>query len=141
MTNFPIGFFFFFIPMWFFILFILSKRGWSDLVENYKAEDPFTGDRIGIISAGINGVNYNNSLILKYNDEGIYLKTMFLFSAFHKPILIPWGEIKEVRNWKILFYTFKELIIGDPFVATIKLRESAFNKIKDAAPIGFHKFD
>lgn len=112
------------------VTFILAKIGWSALATNYQFDGLFTGQRIGIISGSINGVNYNNSLILKYDDEGIYLKTIFLFRLFHKPVLIPWEEIKSVRDKRMLLFAFKELIVGDPLVARIGLSEGVYDKIR-----------
>ncbi|QIL74542.1 hypothetical protein [Hymenobacter sp. HDW8] len=120
----------FFISIWVFVTYIISKFGWSDLVSHYKANDNFVGKRIGLISASINRTNYNNSLLLEYNSEGIYLKPIFLFRLFHDPILIPWKDIKEVRDKKFIFFDFKELIIGDPPVAVIKLNEKTFTKME-----------
>lgn len=130
------GYFVYFFPILFIgtlilVTFILSKMGWADLAANYPSNSAFTGKRVGIISASINSVNYQNSLVLKYNEEGIYLRPVFLFRLFHKPVLIPWKEIKEVRDKKILFYTFKELIIGNPFVAIIGIKKTTFSKIKN----------
>ena len=105
---------FLFRGMWVSATFIISKMGWSDLASKYQTNAVFTGDKAGLISASINNANYKNSLILKYNEEGLYLKPIFLFSLFHKPILIPWEEIKEVRDKKIFFYDLKELIVGIP---------------------------
>ncbi len=121
---------FVFVGMWVFVTFIISKMGWADLVANYQYDAPFTGERVGIISASINGANYKNSLVLKYNQEGIYIRPVLLFRLFHKPMLIPWKEIKEVRDKKVLFYTYKELIIGHPFVAIIGIQETVFRKIE-----------
>lgn len=122
---------FLFIGMWILITFIVSKMGWADLVANYQSDAVFTGNRVGIISASINKTNYNNALILKYNEEGIYLKPILIFRLFHKPVLIPWKEIKEVRDKKILFYTYKELIVGQPFVATIGIRNTVFSSLEN----------
>ena len=130
MGNLAYIFPFLFIGMWILITFIISKMGWAGLVANYACTETFTGTRVGIISAGINNANYNNSLVLKYNEEGIYLKPVLLFRLFHKPVLIPWKEIIEVRDKKILFYTYKELIVGQPFVAIIGLRNNVFSKIE-----------
>lgn len=121
---------FFFIGMWVLVIFIILKMRWADLVTNYQSGNTFTGKKVGIISASINRADYSNSLILKYNEEGIYLKPIFIFRLFHKPVLIPWREIKEVRNKKILFYSFKELMVGAPFVAIIGLKETVYNQIK-----------
>jgi hypothetical protein len=119
-----------FIGSWLLVSFILSRMGWATLATNYPFDGVFTGQRIGIISGSINSVNYNNSIILKYNDEGLYLKPIVLFRLFHKPILIPWKEIKSVRDKQMLLFTVKELNVGDPFVARIGISEGAFDKIK-----------
>lgn len=119
----------FFIGMFVFVIFFLSKKGWSDLAGQYQFEGNFEGDRVGIISAAINGVNYNNCLLLKYNHEGFYLRPVFIFRLFHKPILVPWKEIKNIRDKKLLFVQLKELVIGQPAVAIIQMRQSTFSKI------------
>ena len=99
-------------------------------LNKYFINDQFIGQRVGIISASINNANYKNSIVLKYNKDGLYLRPIILFRLFHKPILIPWKEIKEVRSKKILFYTFKELIIGHPFIAIIAIKASVYSKIE-----------
>jgi hypothetical protein len=106
---------FLFVGMFFFVLFILHKRGWSDLEKEYQYGDRFEGEHAGMISAAINGINYNNSLILKYNEEGFYLRPVLLFRLFHKPLLIPWKEIKYIRDKKVLFVQLKELVIGGTY--------------------------
>jgi hypothetical protein len=131
MNKIPYFFPFFFIGMWTLVTYVISKMGWTNLVDKYLFQDQFIGQRIGIISASINNSNYKNSLILKYNQDGIYLRPVILFRLFHKPILIPWTEIKEVRTKKILFTTLKELIVGHPFVAIITLKESTFRQIEN----------
>ena len=132
----PFGYFFpfFFIGMWILISYTLSKKGWQDLAEKYEAPGNFTGASAGWISAGINGVDYKNCLILKYNGQGMHLVPIFLFRLFHKPIFIPWNEIKDVRKKKVFFIELNELIIGDPFVATIKIKGSTFRKIENFIP-------
>jgi len=127
MANFPTFFPVFFIAMWVLAVFIISKMGWSKLAGAYRTDaDTFTGTDLGSISAKINSINYNNCLVLKYNDQGIFLKTIFLFRLFHPPILIPWNDIREVEDKKILFFNFKKLTIGAPLVATIMIRRSTF---------------
>jgi hypothetical protein len=132
MGSFAYIFPFFFIGMWLLVTFIISKTGWTDLVANYRYDNAFTGTRVGIISAAINKANYNNSLVLKYNEDGIYLKPILLFRLFHSPVLIPWKEIKEVRDKKIFFYTYRELIVGQPLVAVIGIRNNVFSKIESS---------
>jgi hypothetical protein len=109
---------------------MISKMGWSKLADRYETNLPFEGTRVGIISATINGVSYKNSLILRYNQDGLYLRPTFLFRLFHKPLFIPWMEIKSVRERKMIFVTWKELVIGEPFVGIIGMSASAFSNIE-----------
>lgn len=124
----------FFVGMFVLVLFILSKKGWSGLAKEYKYLEDFVGERVGITSATINGVNYNNCLLLKYNEKGLYFKPVFIFRLFHVPVMIPWKEVKVVRDKKILFVQLKELVIGDPTVALVLMKESTVNKLPFFAP-------
>jgi hypothetical protein len=119
-----------FIVVWVLITFIISRMGWADLVQSYKYESKFIGQRVGFITAFINKVQYKNALILRYNAEGIYLEPIFLFRLFHPPILVPWTEITEVRNKRIFFIDFKELVIGHSTITRIRLYQSTFAKIE-----------
>lgn len=123
-----------FPAMWIFVLFILSGMGWSSLTERFRTESAFTGIRIGIISGSINWVQYNNSLVLKFNAEGIHLQPAIFFRLFHPPIFIPWHEIKAVKDKKVLFQKSTDLIIGDPKIATINISQSLFKKLEAYLP-------
>jgi len=129
MKDFGYLFPFFFVGMFVFVMFILSKKGWSDLANRYQFDGVFQGNRYGIISAAINGVNYNNCLMLKYNEQGFYLRPILVFRLFHKAVFIPWREIKDTRDKKVLFVQLKELVIGDPAIAIMQMRYSTFEKI------------
>lgn len=128
----------FFLGMFVLISYFISKMGWIRLAEKYKAVEGFQGERVGfLVSASVNSGNYSNAIILKYNYEGIYLKTAVMFRAFHPPVLIPWSEIKEVRDRKFFFTKMKELVIGDPFVAILTLKESVYSKIEKPGKFKF----
>ena len=119
----------FFIANWMFVVFILSKLGWSKLLKKYSYNKPFIGRRIGFVSAKINLTSYSNVIILKTNDEGFYMKVMFLFRFFHPPVFIPWSEIKNIEEKKVLFFSQIILTLGDPKIATIKFDKKTFLKI------------
>jgi len=129
MKDFVYVFPFLFVGMFFLVIFILSRRGWTDLASKYQYTDIFTGERVGIISANINGVNYSNCLLLQYNQQGMYLVPVFIFRLFHPPIVIPWKEIKTVRDKKMLFVSLKELVVGDPAVAFIQMKPATVQKL------------
>ena len=114
-----------------FITYTISKFGWSSLASKYKFTQPFVGTRVGTICMYVNLISYRNALILEYNNEGLYIKPIILFRLFHPPILIPWTEIMGVRDKGVLFFTMKQLIIGDPIVAKLKFYNSIFKKFED----------
>ncbi len=125
---------FFFAGMWLLATFLISRFGWAALAEKYEAFTDFTGKRIGIIYAKINLVEYRNVLVLKYNEQGIYLRPIILFRTFHKPIMIPWQEIMSVKVKKTWLSRTVELTIGDPRVAVITLSESLFRRLSSFMP-------
>lgn len=112
------------------VTYILSKVGWEDLAQKFRTDKSFEGRRLGITSIGINGASYRNSIVLKFNRKGIYLRPILFFRLFHPPVLIPWEEIKQVRDKRILIINLKELVIGDPFIAMITMKASTFDKIR-----------
>ena len=129
----PFLFTFLFVGMWVFIVYFLSNSAWVHLVAKFKFTDQFVGKRIGIISARINYVNYNNSLILYYNEKGFYLKPVFIFKLFHPPIFIPWNEVQDIYDKKILFFKYKELwVIGHPNYTSITISDSTFKKLESS---------
>lgn len=111
--------------------FYFSKVGWKELEENYLSEETFIGERIGIISALVGNIKHKNSIILSYNQSGLYLKPIIFFRLFQRPVLIPWEYIEEVRSKKFLFYAYKELVIeSSRSVVIIYVKENAFKKIE-----------
>ena len=137
MQNFIYLYSFIFIAGWFIVTYFISRMGWAYLAAKYEYNELFTGTKVGIISARINKVDYRNSLILRYNESGIYLRPILIFRSFHKPILIPWEDIKAIRDRKDLFFTAKELSIGDPLVARISISKTTFNQLKDIPTLPF----
>ena len=96
---------FFFIGIWIFATYIIANMAWRDLVEHYRAPDHVEGKRIGVNSLSINSVNYKNSIVLTYNEVGLYMKPILLFRLFHEPLLIPWTEMRVIRTKKNLVYS------------------------------------
>ena len=136
MSNFVFLFPIFFIGMAVGAMYVLARKAWWGLAANYPFDRDFEGHRFGIISAYINGVNYNNCLLLKHNEQGFYLRPIFPFRLFHKGVLIPWQDIAAIRDRKVLFVSIKEIEIGSPLVATIKMKLSTFKRIEQATMLG-----
>ncbi len=103
---------------------------WRDLVEHYRAPDHVEGKRIGVNSLSINSVNYKNSIVLTYNEVGLYMKPILLFRLFHEPLLIPWTEMRVIRTKKILFTAYTEVSIGSPRSTILLLKVKTFNQFQ-----------
>jgi len=116
--------------MWLFVTFILSRLGWSDLAIKFQYDEEFIGTEVGVISLSINWVNYRNIIVLEYNQYGIYLKPFAMFRIFNKPLFIPWTEVKEVRDRNVLFIGYKEIVVGEPVIAKLRMSAGAFNRIQ-----------
>lgn len=134
MLYFILLFIVFFTGLWIFITYIISKTGWAVLAGKYQYDGPFTGEKAGIISAAFNNTRYKNALVLRYNYEGMYIKPVAIFRLFHKPILIPWKEIKAIRDKKLFAITLKELVIGDPVVTVMTIKENLFSELENNIP-------
>lgn len=132
MIGFSLLFAVLFVSIFFLVLFIITQRGWNRLVRKYHYSAEFDGTNFGVISAMINGVNYRNCLVVKYDDRGIYIKPVFMFRLIHKPVFIPFDEIKSIRDIKLFFIKYKELHIGEPGVAKMQIQESIFRKLEQA---------
>jgi len=122
-----------FIAWWFVVLKLLSKyEGWDRLASKYALEGKFDGIVMrcrgprGAIHIGVNG-------------SGIYLAMLFCFRPFHKPLFVPWKDIKIVRakgffskGYKLvlLFATRMEFFFSEKTFKS--LAKHAYEKLKSA---------
>lgn len=118
------------------LIFALSRQGWVTLAKRYRHAGGFDGQRVGVISAAVNSGNYKNSLLLKYNTDGFYLRPVFIFRIFHAPVFIPWTEVAAINDRSVMRGNTKELVIGRPEIARITILESTFRQIENAVPPG-----
>jgi hypothetical protein len=108
MNGFPlailVGFPFFFAGVWILVMSLLSMAsGWRRLAESYQHAGEFRGELHRGQSARLRGVNFNRVLEIGVGEEGLYLVPMVLFRLFHKPLLIPWGEIEAEPFRRFLY--------------------------------------
>jgi len=119
---FPITIFLtFFVVLWLFVCFILSRvGGWAKLARVYRYDETFNGERWRFRSCRMNGyTNYNNCLTFGANSAGLYMKILPPFRFHHPPLLIPWSDIGEEKVQGIIF-AYLELTF--PAVPDIRLR-------------------
>ena len=108
--------------------------GWKDLEAHFQTDkdpkyEPVT--KLKIRRCNIGGMGYENVVKFYAMQEGLLLKQIWLFRAGQKSVLIPWKEIKDMQEKKVLFNKIIRLVIGDPFVTFIEIRKTDFLKMEN----------
>lgn len=105
--------------------------GWRALAGRFPAPPGFVEGKLFTLQSGRVGmVNYNNVLRVRVSAQGLYLACGFPFSFMHPPLLIPWAQITNLEQHKVLAWQVIRLTIGTPKIATITLYNA---KIIEAA--------
>lgn len=100
-----IGFIVFFAAIWILVTKIISiVSGWSRLAEKYATTSRGEGERFRMASASIGSknmpANYGGVLVVAIGTRGVFMKSCFPFSFFHKPLFFPWSKITDVTDEK-----------------------------------------
>tara|TARA_B110000908_G_C10163838_1_gene407366 strand:- start:269 stop:757 length:489 start_codon:yes stop_codon:yes gene_type:complete len=111
------------------VVFIISRFAWHKFADKYESETPAYLDKIGIISAKIGKVNYNNSLVVSCNKTGIFIKPLLIFSIGHKPLFIPFRDITKTELHQR--FGMKSIIISfrDENLPTITVRQKTWETV------------
>ena len=73
--------------------------------------------------------SYHNVMYVSFSDAGIYVSALFLFRAFHAPILVPWSKVVGVTTKKRFWMVRNELEIRDDAGSIrIQLTEKALHE-------------
>ena len=104
-----LGFFVFFVTLWVAVSFGLSRSGWHALALQYPASFDPDGKRYTVRHAAFGAplAGYNNAIKAVFLQEGVYLCAVFVFRAFHAPMLVPWSAVRRVsekRRWFGSYY-------------------------------------
>ncbi len=104
------------------LLVVIAKvSGWTGLVER------FPGDRVpddGICFRGqyvrIGWCDYNGCITIRVSPEGLYLAVWPIFVG-HRPILIPWPELRVLEERRRRWFPVALVEIGQPRLAKLQL--------------------
>lgn len=120
----------FFVVVWLFACFILSRiGGWEKLARIYRYDVKFSGERWRFRSCKMNGyTNYNNCITFGTNQAGLYMKILPLFHFHHPPLLIPWQDIRKEKVAGIVFNYLELTFAGVPNVR-VRINESLGEKL------------
>ena len=99
------GFFIFFTVLWCAVLAILSLAGgWNRLSKKFPAPELLlsSGKEFRFQSARFRVVNYSLCVTVRIQEEGIVISVMKLFSFRHKPVFIPYSEMKDPSTGRFI---------------------------------------
>lgn len=94
---------FFFATTWITVVFVISRIGWNGLAKHFRANAKPSGSTYRVVSASINGCNYNNCLTAIVATNGLWLQPWLPFRLFHPALLIPWSAFSPFKEQKILW--------------------------------------
>lgn len=125
----------FFVGLWCLICLLISRiGGWSRLAEKFATTEVPPGTVLEGQSVKLSGLtNYNRCLTIIIAKEGLYMKVWPIFGIGHKPILIPWNEIRNGKPGRFLWMRTVSFEAGNPKIARISLSEKVFNMFPNAA--------
>lgn len=95
---------FFFVGLWLFVCFVISRLGWNQFAVVYASPTRPPGRSWSVPGAGFGvagAARYNSVVRAIPTDEGLYLYTFILFRAFHHPFTLPWSSIERVERYQM----------------------------------------
>lgn len=105
--------------------------GWRKLASQFPAPQNYAeGQLFKRQSGSVGAANYNKILYIRVSAQGLYLACIFPFRFMHPPLLVPWAQVKALRQKRFLWRTASYLTIGSPKLATIALENQ---KVVEAA--------
>jgi hypothetical protein len=120
----------FFVALWLFVCFMLSRvGGWEKLARAYRYDGRFSGECWRFRSCKMNGyTNYNNCLTFGTNPAGLYMKMLPMFCFHHPPLLIHWSDI-HVEKEKGMIFTYMELTFSGVPDVRVRIISSLAEKL------------
>jgi len=125
----------FVVGLVFFIFFLVktltgATGGWRRLAEVYGTANPPAGQVTSGATITVGAVTYRRAATLVVADEGLYV------SIWRKTALIPWTQIKGVRQATLSWQKVPILTVGDPPVATMTVPPQTFELMREMLPAG-----
>ena len=112
--------------MVFLMLKLFAKAsGLNKLADLYPAGGEPGGQRYTRQTVKVGAVRYRRCVTINVNPGGLYLLVRPTLGK-HQSILIPWKEIKRIEKRRLYWDSARQLLIGDPKVATVTVFTSLF---------------
>jgi hypothetical protein len=117
------------------VAYSIAAMGWSDLAARFRTDTPPPADARRMQWGSFGGFgSYNNVLTVGASDAGLYLAVLFLFRAFHPPLLIPWSAIKSRTRQRYFLVMCDTLEIEGDSTVRLRLRTSVTDEFVNHLP-------
>ncbi len=94
------GFGVIFVGMWIQVAKRVAQHGWSAVALKHRAmREPF-GTKIGGVSGWFSRSSYSSTLSVWITQEGMFIRPIFFFRAFHPALLLSWSHVISVSEEK-----------------------------------------
>lgn len=79
---------------------LIAPFGWRRLSFRWRTAEKPEGRRLWPQSSRIGPVGYNNCILVRFSDRGLFLSVIVFFRAGHPTVLIPWDRVRLFeRKW------------------------------------------
>jgi hypothetical protein len=128
-SPFPFWVPFFVIGLWMFVNCCFAViSGWRSLARRFRAPARPGGQRVWgqVRDVGIAPEQWVTHLIV--SQQGLYLYRSFLFRFLHPALLIPWSEVRLVREVKMLWWYSYQLELGQ--ITRLRVTQMAYDAMR-----------
>lgn len=118
---------FVFGAFWCFVCWLISRvGGWAVLARKFPSEGLPTGQTLNGESLQLNGFcNYNRIVRMTLCEHGLHLAVWSIFVG-HKPVMIPWNEIRHAVPRSVFWVKQVGFEIGEPKIATMRVMRRTY---------------
>jgi hypothetical protein len=108
---------------------LAQVSGLIRLAELYPADHQPEGLKYTGQTVQVGAVRYRRCVTVCISPQGFYLSVQPKLVKY-PPVLIPWGEIKKIRETRLYWQRAMLLSIGEPRVATVRVLIKLFKVIQ-----------
>jgi hypothetical protein len=102
---------------------ISSRRGWGELAFHWRSITSPSGTNLPWISGWVGTQNHRNTLNVRFNDSGVWIAAIFIYSWYHPTLFFPWSSIADVEDTTVLLFQSVEIYLEE---SDIRLSISGF---------------
>lgn len=112
-----------------------KSNGWARLAELYRLDGPFPDRRVGFLTTTLNGYVLQHLMVVGLGENGLALRPIQLFRAFHPSLQVPWAKLRTSRH-ETEFGVAYRVELGQPDMR-IEWSEETHRKLLAELPAGW----